>query len=215
MTLKFDKDGFAIDGGDIRVFYFDAVTKEYVGWSDEYIYEGVSMPGSSTAINPGEEVNGKVAVFDGKKWNQEEDHRGETVYSIDDSSAATVNYIGPIKEGFTTAAPESPYDKWNGKKWVKDTAAQHAADVAEAEQQKQQLIDVAMQSISLIQLKLQAGRTLNDTDKAKLNAVLDYIDAITAADTSTAPDISWACAGGVGHSRFGATEVSTTSNASR
>lgn len=61
-----------------------------------------------------------------------------------------------------------------------------------AEQQQQQLIDFAMQSVSVIQLKLQAGRTLTDAEKAKLNAVLDYIDAVTAIDITTAPgNINW------------------------
>ena len=48
-----------------------------------------------------------------------------------------------------------------------------------------------MQSISIIQLKLQAGRALSDAEKNKLNATLDYIDAVTATDTATAPDINW------------------------
>ncbi len=191
MTLKFDKDGFAIDGGDIRVFYFDPMTGAYTGWSHEYIYPGVSMPGNSTVLDPGDEVAGNIAVFDGKKWNMAEDHRGETVYSITDGSATTVDYIGEIKEGFVAVGPATQYDKWNGKKWVTDTDAQHAAKVAVAELQKQNLIDAAMQSISVIQLKLQAGRALNDAEKIKLNAVLDYIDAVTATDTSAAPDISW------------------------
>lgn len=68
---------------------------------------------------------------------------------------------------------------------------QKADQVTAAEQQKQQLISTAMQSISVIQLKLQAGRTLTDAEKARLNAVLDYIDEVTAVDTSAAPDISW------------------------
>ena len=53
------------------------------------------------------------------------------------------------------------------------------------------LIDTAMASISLIQLKLQTGRKLTQTENTRLNAVLDYIDAVTATDTSTAPDINW------------------------
>ncbi|EHK1640491.1 tail fiber assembly protein, partial [Escherichia coli] len=45
--------------------------------------------------------------------------------------------------------------------------------------------------ISLIQLKLQAGRKLTQAETTSLNAVLDYIDAVTATDTSTAPDVIW------------------------
>ncbi|STE97873.1 tail fiber assembly [Escherichia coli] len=67
-----------------------------------------------------------------------------------------------------------------------DTEAQHSAAVDAAEAQRQSLIDAAMASISLIQLKLQAGRKLTQAETTRLNAVLDYIDAVTATDTSTA-----------------------------
>ena len=67
----------------------------------------------------------------------------------------------------------------------------HDELLREAETQRQSLIDAAMASISLIQLKLQAGRKLTQAETTRLNAVLDYIDAVTATDTSTAPDVIW------------------------
>lgn len=67
----------------------------------------------------------------------------------------------------------------------------HDVLVSLAEQNRQSLIDSAMQSVSVLQLKLQAGRKLTADETSKLNAVLDYIDAVNAVDTSTAPDISW------------------------
>ncbi|EII7071270.1 tail fiber assembly protein, partial [Escherichia coli] len=36
-----------------------------------------------------------------------------------------------------------------------------------------------------------AGRKLTDDEKTRLNAVLDYIDAVTAVDADAAPDINW------------------------
>ncbi|HAT3689742.1 tail fiber assembly protein [Citrobacter freundii] len=63
--------------------------------------------------------------------------------------------------------------------------------IAYAEQQKQQRIDEALQSVSVIQLKLQAGRKLTGEEALRLNQTLDYIDEVEATDTSTAPDISW------------------------
>ncbi|EMX9333965.1 tail fiber assembly protein, partial [Escherichia coli] len=134
---------------------------------------------------------GRVAVFTGKGWSHEEDHRNETVYSIENGAAVTVDYIGAIKNGYVTLSPLTPYDKWDGEKWVTDTEAQHGAAVDAAEAQRQSLIDAAMASISLIQLKLQAGRKLTQAETTRLNAVLDYIDAVTATDTSTAPDVIW------------------------
>lgn len=191
MKPVFDENGLATQSGDIRCFYFDSVTGEYTGWSDEFINVGVSMPGDSTDIDPGEAVAGKVSVFAGTNWRLEEDHRGETVWSTADGSAITVDYIGSVHDGYTSIAPSTSYDAWDGKKWVTDTEAQQADAVAEAELHRQQLISAAMQSISVIQLKLQAGRALSDSEKNKLNSTLDYIDAVTATDTATAPDINW------------------------
>lgn len=67
----------------------------------------------------------------------------------------------------------------------------HDELVADAEQKKQSLLDAAMVNISVIQLKLQAGRKLTQEETTRLNVVLDYIDAVTATDTSTAPDVIW------------------------
>ncbi|MDU9496524.1 tail fiber assembly protein [Escherichia coli] len=67
----------------------------------------------------------------------------------------------------------------------------HDELVVDAEQKKQSLIDAAMVNISVIQLKLQAGRKLTQEETTRLNVVLDYIDAVTATDTSTAPDVIW------------------------
>lgn len=191
MKPVFDESGLAITAGDIRCFYYDSLTFEYTGWSDEYIHVGVSMPGRSTDIDPGDEIPGKVSVFTGGAWIQQEDHRGTVVYSTADGMSSTVDYIGEIKPGFTKLMPATGFDKWDGEKWVTDTEAQHSAAVEAAEIQRQSLIDAAMASISLIQLKLNAGRILTQAETTQLNAVLDYIDAVTATDTSTAQDIEW------------------------
>lgn len=151
MKPVFDENGLAIEAGNIRCFYFDSVTGEYTGWSDEYIHIGVSMPGNSTDIDPGEDVTGKVSLFNGTSWQLEEDHRGVTVYSLDNKAPSVVDYIGPIKDGFVTAAPTSPFDKWDGQKWVADAEAQHAADVAEAEQKKAFLLAEANIAITPLQ----------------------------------------------------------------
>lgn len=191
MKPVFDESGLAITAGDIRCFYYDSLTFEYTGWSDEYIHVGVSMPGRSTDIDPGDKVAGEVSVFKNGMWVREADHRGEVVYSTADGMASTVDYIGEIKPGFTKLMPVTRFDKWDGEKWVTDADAQHSAAVDAAEARRQSLIGAAMDSISLIQLKLQAGRNLTQAEITSLNAVLDYIDAVEATDTSTAPDIEW------------------------
>ena len=99
MTPIFDENGLATVPGDMRCFYYDAVTYEYTGWSDEYINTGVSMPACSTGIDPGENIPGKVAVFTSKGWDREEEDRNKTVCSTKNGATVTVDYIGAIKDG--------------------------------------------------------------------------------------------------------------------
>ena len=88
------------------------------------------------------------------------------------------------------------YHVWDAsaKDWIITAEAEQQRkddETAAAEQKQQALTDEAMQSVSVLQLKLQAGRKLTDAESARLNAVLDYIDSLAAVDLSTAPDISW------------------------
>jgi len=63
---------------------------------------------------------------------------------------------------------------------------------AMVELQKQRLISDAMQSVSVIQLKLQAGRALSESESVTLAAVLDYIDEVESIDTaSVTSQVDW------------------------
>lgn len=192
MKPVFDENGLATEPGDIRCFYYDANTNEYVGWSDEYIYLGVSMPGNSTDIDPGEEVIGEIAIFTGVSWRQEEDHRGEVIYSTNNGTVSTVDYIGSIPDGYTSIPPSTPYDTWDGEGWITDADAEHAADVAAADAEKQARISQANEYMNSKQWpgKAVIGR-LKGEELAQYNLWLDYLDALEAVDTSSSPDIKW------------------------
>ncbi|ELL3257287.1 tail fiber assembly protein [Escherichia coli] len=183
----------ATKAGDITVYNYDGETREYISTSSEYLAVGVGIPAYSCLDAPGIHREGYVICrsVDFNSWGYVPDHRGETVYSTETGESKEITAPGDYPENTTTIAPLSPYDKWDGEKWVTDTEAQHSAAVGAAEAQRQSLIDNAMASISLIQLKLQAGRNLTQAETARLNAALDYIDAVTATDTSTAPDVIW------------------------
>ncbi|EPD5085310.1 tail fiber assembly protein, partial [Escherichia coli] len=158
-----------------------------------YLAVGVGIPACSCLDAPGTHKAGYAICrsADFNSWEYVPDHRGETVYSTETGESKEITAPGDYPENTTTIALLTPYDKWDGEKWVTDIEAQHSAAVDAAEAQRQSLIDTAMASISLIQLKLQAGRKLTQTETTRLNAVLDYIDAVTATDTSTAPDVIW------------------------
>ncbi|HIB9037597.1 TPA: tail fiber assembly protein [Citrobacter braakii] len=190
---KLNSEFIATVAGDITVYNYDGDTREFLSSSSEYLAVGVGLPANSCVDAPGEAKEGSAIcrTADFTTWEYVADHRGETVYSTETGESKEITAPGDYPENTTTIAPLTPYDKWDGEKWVTDTEAQHSAAVDAAEAQRQSLIDAAMASISLIQLKLQAGRKLTQAETTRLNAVLDYIDAVTATDTSTAPDVIW------------------------
>ena len=187
------KDGYALNDGEIIVHNYDGETREYISTSTEYLAVGVGIPACSCLDAPGTHKAGYAICrsVDLNSWEYVPDHSGEVVYSTETGDTKEITVPGDYPENTTTIAPLTPYDKWDGEKWVTDTEAQHSAAVGAAEVQRQSLVDAAMASISLIQLKLQAGRKLTQAETTRLNAVLDYIDAVTATDTSTAPDVIW------------------------
>ncbi|HCK1211835.1 tail fiber assembly protein [Escherichia coli] len=196
MTTKeitLDENGFATEAGFITVYNYNGETMEFTSASLEYLPVGVGVPGNSCVDAPISKKDGFAVcrTADLTGWEYVADHRGETIYSTATGKPVTISQLGEYPEGTTTIAPLTPYDKWDGEEWVTDTDAQHRAAVEAAETQRQSLIDTAMASIKLIQLKLQAGRKLTQAETTRLNVVLDYIDAVTATDTSTAPDVIW------------------------
>ncbi|EHD1227896.1 tail fiber assembly protein [Escherichia coli] len=183
----------ATKAGEVTVYNYDSETREYISASIEYLAVGVGIPAYSCLDAPGTHKAGYAICrsADFNSWEYMPDHRGEIVFSTETGESKEITAPGDYPDNITTIAPLTPYDKWDGEKWVTDTDAQHSAAVDAAEAQRQSLIDTAMASISLIQLKLQAGRNLTQAETSRLNTVLDYIDAVTATDTSTAPDIIW------------------------
>lgn len=102
-----------------------------------------------------------------------------TVYAYED--AVDKKYV---KSGLTEISEEEALSLAN-------PAPTYEQLVADAEAQKKALIEVAQQSISLLQTKLLMGRALTDSEKDKVNNTLDYIDAVEAIDTTTAPGINF------------------------
>ncbi|MDI1102080.1 tail fiber assembly protein, partial [Escherichia coli] len=172
----------ATKAGNIIVYNYDGKTREYISTSNEYLAIGVGIPAYSCLDAPVTRKAGYAICrsMDLNSWEYVPDHRGEIVYNTETGESKEITAPGDYPENTTTIAPLTPYDKWDGEKWVTDIEAQHGAAVEAAEAQRQSLIDAAMASISLIQLKLQAGRKLTQAETTRLNAVLDYIDAVTA-----------------------------------
>lgn len=187
-----NKTGIATKAGNITVYNYDGVTREYLTSSVEFLAVGVGIPANSCTDAPVEDKDSfavcRTASLDG--WEYVADHRGETVYSTATGQPVYISSPGDYADGVTTIAPSTPYDKWNGSEWVTDENAQKKGQIREAERHKSALLTEAKSIISLWQTELQLG-IISDDDKARLIVWMKYIQALNAVDTSTAPDIEW------------------------
>lgn len=181
MKPVFGEDGHATTPGEIRAYYFDHINGEYTGWSDEFINIGVSMPGCSTDIAPGEEIAGFAQVFTGQLWEVQEDHREKTVYSTSDRKSSVVDYIGPVREGFTLVAPLTQFDKWVDGKWVTDASEQNESLTLSNTQKKAALILEASSYIAPL-VDARDGGYIDDADVPVLAAWQKYRYALTKVD---------------------------------
>lgn len=192
MSVTFDDCGLAATSGTVSVFNFDAVSREYTGSNDEFLHIGVGIPAYSALDAPLPPKAGFAVCrkADNSGWEYLPDHRGEVVYSTETGRPIEITMPGNYPDNTTPLKPQTPHDAWNGSTWVTDTEAAHAAEVAKADADKSNRLTAAKQHISLWQTQLQLGM-ISDADKASLVAWMNYITALQAVDTSTAPDIDW------------------------
>lgn len=188
--VTLDKNGLAKSAGTLTIYNFDSLTGEFIGSADEYLQQGVGLPACACTAAPPETEAGSVAVYSDGNWQVVADHRGETVYSVADGSAIVISELGDYPADTTPLAPATAWDKWDGEKWVTDADAQQAAAVSEAARQKSTLISEANSVTQAWQTQLLLG-IITDEDKASLTAWMKYIQAVQAADITTAPVISW------------------------
>lgn len=116
-----------------------------------------------------------VVVWDGvSEWQPPEETTLENINVLLPQPGIGWNY-----DGISFTAPPTPEKTYEEL-------------IEEAEIQKQNLIGQANAYLGSKQWpgKAVLGR-LTDTEKEKYNLWLDYLDALEAVDTSSAPDINW------------------------
>ncbi|HBT3003652.1 TPA: tail fiber assembly protein [Klebsiella aerogenes] len=191
-VAKLNKNGIATAAGWLTVYSVEPHQREFQSVTMEYLAAGVGLPAFGYADKPDSPGDGFALVrsADEKQWETIADYRGLTAYSTETGQPEIIAFFGELPDTLTLVAPVTAYDKWDGSQWVTDTAAQHADEIAAAEQQKQALLSEAQQQITGWQTELQLG-IISDDDKARLISWMNYIKAVQAVDTSKAPGISW------------------------
>ncbi|EKN4770572.1 tail fiber assembly protein [Yersinia enterocolitica] len=127
---------------------------------------------------------------DAQQWKYTEDYRGTEAYDTQTGYSRPVITLGPLPEGFTSLAPTSQFDCWDGSQWVKDENAEKKHHLAEAEQEKRHLLNEANTKIQILQDSIELGLGTESTE-AKLLAWRRYRVLLDRLDISTAPNIMW------------------------
>ncbi|ENS5557483.1 tail fiber assembly protein [Salmonella enterica] len=176
----------------IKIFNLRSDTNEFIGSGDAYIPPHTGLPANCTDIAPPDIPSSHIAVFDAETqtWSLQEDHRGETVYDTTTGNQVYISEPGPLPENVTSVSPDGEYQKWDGKAWVKDEAAETAARLREAEGTKSRLLQMASEKIAPLQDAVDLGLATDD-EKAQLDEWKKYRVLVNRVDTSTAAKIDW------------------------
>ncbi|EHS6181464.1 tail fiber assembly protein [Salmonella enterica] len=172
----------------IKIFNLRSDTNEFIGAGDAYIPPHTGLPANCTDIAPPDIPASHIAVFDAETetWSLKEDHRGETVYDTTTGNQMYISDPGPLPENVTSVSPDGEYQKWDGKAWVKDEAAETAARLREAEGTKSRLLQMAAENIAPLQDAVDL-EIATDDEKVQLDEWKKYRVLVNRVDT-TNPD---------------------------
>ncbi|MGL4925612.1 MAG: tail fiber assembly protein [Plesiomonas shigelloides] len=176
----------------ITVYGYLADTGEYIGKSDCFIPATTGLPAYCTHISPPVAEPGKTVIFNDQRgeWEQVDNHRGQTVYSVITRQPQTVTELGALPADVTLLVPSSDFDCWSGQAWVKD-------DVAERDYQRQQgmmikrqkMID-ATQRIDVLTDKVNLGMSTNPEEtRALIDAWRLYRAQLDETDPASVQEI--------------------------
>ncbi|HHR6222762.1 TPA: tail fiber assembly protein [Providencia alcalifaciens] len=190
---EFDENGLATKAGWVDVYICDPVTREYIRASLDNVPFGGSVVADAYLDAPEIPTKSDIAIVrssDGRSWMHVADHRGKTAYNTENRQLIEIDFIGDLPATLTLLEPKTEFDKWDGKKWVTDTNAQHTELVAQAEQEKVQRLAEAEQHIGMLERKVRLGMA-TDAEKELLTQWEVYSIKVADIDTSLAPNIEF------------------------
>ena len=183
MSDLFDKNGNATETHVVTVHGFDSETREYQNAYDVRIFAGTGIPGYSTLTKPPTAKTGHAVCWDGSVWQQVIDLRGSTAYETATGVEVRVKTLGPLVAGLTAQARATPYDSWDGTKWVTDDVAAQKAAAFAAEIQRAGLLTTANNEIAWRQDAVDAD-IATDEEKTALAAWRKYRVLLMRVDTA-------------------------------
>ena len=163
-------------------YYFDN-TNELKPFTHELEANDDTLPPDNALRIAPEFKDGHWPCEKNGEWIQIEDHRDEIVYNIETKESSKIDYLGPIKTGFTLLIPFQ-FSKWDEEKWVLDENEQNAFKIKQNKAQKNLLLNEANENISILQDAIDFDMA-EDGDEDKLKAWKKYrvlLNRINASD---------------------------------
>lgn len=154
-----------------------------------YANEGSLPPLNALRIAPDIKEGFCPCEKDGT-WINIPDYRGMTAYDKKTALPVVIDDVGELPDNLTLIVPDVDFPKWDGKKWVTNSAVKKASDIAEAEAKKQGLLAEATVIIDPFQDAVELGMATPEEESA-LKEWRKYRVILNRVDTSTAPDINW------------------------
>lgn len=186
------EQGIATTAGVITVFNYHGETREYLSTTQEYLPVGVGLPANACTDEPPKARKGFVlcrsTMDDG--WEFLPDHRGEMVWHTQTGEPETVTLPGDYPADTTTLSPLTPYDVWEGKKWVTNEGMKKAAEIEAATDKKSFLIQSAVETIGPLQDAIELGMA-TDEEKSRYDAWRKYRVLLTRVDVLQSLNIDW------------------------
>lgn len=192
-SAKFGDDGLTVLPGWVKIYRVHPETREFIGASMDHVPLGASVVADAYLDEPGIPSDQNLAIVrapDEKSWLYVPDYRGTVAYNKETKQPFEITDLGELPDNLTLSDPQTPFDKWNGKKWVTDKTEQHTYYVALAENQKQALLADAEQEIAMLERKIRLNMA-TDTDREKLTEWEIFSIKVSDTDVSAAPDILW------------------------
>lgn len=185
--------GFATTAGWLTTYNCDTRTQEYTGARQDYVQIGVGLAAGAyidaptLPTEPGKAVR---RTANGKTWEIVADYRGQTAYSTENRQPQPITDMGELPTTLTLLAPQTPYDKWDGKAWVTDKEALHAAMVQEATTKKAQLMSDATAAIAPLQDAVDTDIATEEETRL-LTTWKTYRALLSRINPEDAPAITW------------------------
>ena len=165
-----------------QIYYESDGTKHTV--SDAWF----TLPEGCTFVTPPEDKTTFVTRWNGTEWVYVKDLRGQVIWNTTTREPLTVTNTAPVPDGYTLKIP-GQFDEWDGSAWVKNTEAERAYLIAQAERQKAKLLSEASEQISLLSYAVSSGQA-TDEEKVLLGLWEAHRLAVSRVDT-TATSIVW------------------------